>query len=131
MSTPGSKVDDTVIIGINRKTLGLKSQSMVDGSRYKDQLTSPTPRPGMFPPTLNGNTVSCHVVPISVDRKMEPGLGSHSFVYMPTARYKRLVSTGSVARASIPQLCLITQNQPDLSPLAISAVSNLPVAIVY
>jgi hypothetical protein len=72
-------------------------------------LTSPIPRPGMFPPTLNGSFVSDQVLPLSVERRIEPTFGSHSFVYIPTARYKRLVSMGSVASASTPQLCLNCQ----------------------
>lgn len=47
--------------------------------------TSPTPRPGMFPPTLNGSVVSSNVLPWSVDTKIVPLFGSQKFVYSPTA----------------------------------------------
>lgn len=30
MTTPGPKIDDTVVIGIDRKALDLRSQSMID-----------------------------------------------------------------------------------------------------
>jgi hypothetical protein len=68
----------------------------------------------MFPPTLKGSLVSAHVVPWSDERRIEPSLGSQELVYIPTARYNFSVFTGSVAKASIPQSCLISQS---LSPL--------------
>lgn len=73
--------------------------------------TSPTPRPGIFPPTLKGSFVSSQVSPWSVDRRIEPSLGSQSLVYMPTATYTRSVSTGSVAIASMPQSCLNSEHE--------------------
>src|SRR5262252_5299718 len=63
---------------------------------------SPMPRPGMLPPSLNGSGVSVHVSPLSVERRMAPLLGSQLLVYMPAARYTRLVCTGSVARLTTP-----------------------------
>jgi hypothetical protein len=60
------------------------------------------PRPGMFPPSLNGSVVTCQVSPLSVDRRMAPLLGSQLLVYIPTAAYTRFVWTGSVARLSTP-----------------------------
>ncbi|MMZ66856.1 hypothetical protein D1872_293890 [compost metagenome] len=58
----------------------------------------------MLPPTLNGKVVVCHVLPRSVERKIDPLFLSQEFVYVPTAKYTRSGSTGSVASASTPFL---------------------------
>src|SRR6266508_303187 len=46
---------------------------------------SPMPRPGMLPPSLNGRLLTCQVLPLSVERRMAPLLGSQLLVYMPAA----------------------------------------------
>jgi len=42
------------------------------------------PRPGILPPTLNGNFDAVNVVPVSVEISICPLL-SHEFVYIPVA----------------------------------------------
>src|SRR6185437_6484937 len=65
---------------------------------------SPMPRPGMLPPSLNGSAVACQVAPRSEERRMEPLLGSHELVYMPTAAYTLSGASASVARLTTPFL---------------------------
>jgi hypothetical protein len=122
MAASGSKIQDTILVGIYRKSLQTVSFVREPHLRH----TSPIPRPGILPPTLNGRTVSAHVAPWSVERSIEPTFGSHSFVYMPTARYRRFVSTGSVARASIPQSCL--KSQPGVSMYG--EIWHVPIRII-
>lgn len=104
IATSRSIVNDVISFWINSETL--KTSAIFLAFRKQQNLTSPIPRPGIFPPTLNGSLVSTQVFPWSVDRRIDPKLGSHSLVYIPTATYRRLVSTGSVASASMPQSCL-------------------------
>jgi len=60
------------------------------------------PRPGMLPPSLNGNAVDFQVAPWSDERRIAPLLGSQSLVYMPTAAYTLVASTGSGAMLTTP-----------------------------
>ncbi len=63
---------------------------------------SPMPRPGMLPPTLNGNSVFCQLAPRSVDRMTAPFFGSQLLVYVPTAAYTLSGSAESDARLTTP-----------------------------
>ena len=60
------------------------------------------PRPGMFPPTLNGRSVLAHVAPRSDERRIAPLFGSQLLVYVPTAANTLLGLTGSVASDRTP-----------------------------
>ncbi len=63
---------------------------------------SPIPRPGMFPPSLNGRSVFCQLPPRSADLSTAPFVGSQLFVYVPTAAYTLSGATGSDARLTTP-----------------------------
>ena len=62
---------------------------------------SPMDRPFSLPPIWMGMSVTCQVLPRSLERRMAP-LPTHEVVYVPAARYTLLASTGSAARLSMP-----------------------------
>ena len=63
---------------------------------------SPIERPFSLPPILMGMSTVCQVLPLSFERRMAP-LPTHDPVYVPTARYTLLASTGSAAMLSMPR----------------------------
>src|SRR5690348_5877129 len=90
---------------------------------------SPMPRPGMLPPSLIGNGDVCHVVPLSLERRMAPLSGSQLFVYMPAATYTLFGSTGSVARLATPlspQLVKPTQSSSGTQRFVVASSRYAP-----
>src|SRR6266851_6850462 len=81
---------------------------------------SPMPRPGMFPPSLNGRVVAVQVAPWFEERRMAPLFGSKLLVYMPTAAHTLFAFSGSGARLTTPfqpQLLSPTQSSSGVQEL--------------